>query len=332
MDTIPIHVGLDYHQSAVQVSVSGADGKQLGNRRCPNMVDAVVSYVRSFGAVQSVTLEACSGAADFADELIAKTGWGVNLSHPGYAARMKLNPDKTDYSDARMQAELGRTGLVPKVWLAPEEVRELRLVVRYRQQLANEQRAAKLRIGAILREQRCLDAPARRWTKPWLEWLEQHATLSVQGRFVVEQHLHQLQRLREELTAVEAHLAVITRDDAVVKRLLKEPGIGQVTAWVLRAEIGRFDRFHNGKQLSRFCGLSPRNASSGTRQADAGLIRAASPELRTCLIEAAHRLARTQLRWKQMKEALKARGKPGSVIAAAVANRWIRGMHHQLVA
>jgi transposase len=245
---------------------------------------------------------------------------------------MKLNPDKTDYSDARMQAELGRTGLVPKVWLAPQEVRELRLVVRYRQQLANEQRAAKLRVGAILREQRCLNAPAKRWTKPWLEWLEQHAALSTEGRYIVAQQLRKLQQLREDMTAVEAHLVVITRDDPVVKRLLKEPGIGQVTAWVLRAEIGRFDRFHNGKQLSRFCGLSPRNASSGTRQADAGLIRAASPELRTCLIEAAHRLARTQPRWKLMKAELKARGKPGSVIAAAVANRWIRGMHHQLVA
>ncbi len=41
---------------------------------------------------------------------------------------------------------------------------------------------------------------------------------------------------------------------------------------MLRAEIGRFDRFGSGKQLARFCGLSPRNASSGTRQADAGLV------------------------------------------------------------
>ena len=332
MTTIPIHVGLDYHQVAVQVSVSSQDGKQLGNRRCANAAEAVINYVRPFGTVESVTLEACSGAADFADELIAKTGWKVSLSHPGYASRMKLNPDKTDYTDARMQSELGRTGLVPKVWLAPEEVRELRLVMRYRQQMVNEQRAAKLRIRAILREQRCLDAPARSWTKPWLEWLINHAALSVQGRFVVEQQLRQLRRLKEELTYVQAHLIEMTRDDQIVRRLMNEPGVGAVTAWMLRAEIGRFDRFHNGKQLARFCGLSPRNASSGARQADAGLIRAANPQLRACLVEAAHRLARTEPRWIQMKEALKARGKPGSVIAAAIANRWTRSMHHKLAA
>ena len=56
----------------------------------------------------------------------------------------------------------------------------------------------------------------------------------------------------------------------------------------LRAEIGRFDRFDTGKQLSRFCGVTPRNASSGNRQADAGLIK------------------------------------------AAIANRWVRWLHHEL--
>lgn len=332
MDTIPVHVGLDYHQSAIQVCVGTSEGRQLGNRRCPNAVGDVAAYAGRFGRVASVTLESCSGGADFADALQAHTGWPVSLSHPGYAARMKLNPDKSDYSDARMQYELGRTGLVPKVWLAPREVRELRLLVRHRQQLVKERRAAKLRIGAILREQRCLDAPKSRWTRPWLGWLREEAPLSEQGRWVVERHLASLKRLDEEIGQVEARLGAVTAGDRHVERLLAEPGIGPVTAWMLRAEIGRFDRFHTGKQLARFCGLSPRNASSGTRQADAGLIRAANGELRACLIEAGHRLARTHPRWSAFAAGLRARGKPASVVAAAVANRWIRSLHHRLAA
>jgi len=330
MASIPVHVGLDYHEAVIQVCVGSAQGQLLGNRRCDNSVQAVAAYAAQFGEVCSVTLEACSGAADFADALITHTGWKVQLSHPGYGARMKLNPDKSDYSDARMQYELGRTGLVPRVWLAPREVRELRLLVRHRQQLVKERRAGKLRIGAVLREQRCLDAPARRWTRPWLEWLRDEAALSEQGRWVVERHLAGLQRLGEEIGQVEARLAKVTAEDPQVRRLLEEPGIGPVTAWMLRAEIGRFDRFHNGKQLARFCGLSPRNASSGKRQADAGLIRAANGELRACLIEAGHRLARTHPRWNVLAVSLRARGKPGSVVAAAIANRWVRSLHHRL--
>jgi transposase len=116
----------------------------------------------------------------------------------------------------------------------------------------------------------------------------------------------------------------------LVAALLGEPGIGPITAWVLRAEIGRFDRFRTGKQLSRFCGLSPRNASSGNRQADAGLIRAGNRNVRMVLIEAAHRLRRYHRRWKTFGERLSREGKPASVIVAAVANRWVRGLFHRM--
>ena len=105
---------------------------------------------------------------------------------------------------------------------------------------------------------------------------------------------------------------------------------GPVTAVTIRAEVGRFDRFRSGKQRARFCGLTPRDASSGQRQADAGLIKAGNPQLRTVLIEAAHRLMRNDERWAVLNASMRARGKPGSVVAAAVANRWVRWLYHQM--
>ncbi len=115
-----------------------------------------------------------------------------------------------------------------------------------------------------------------------------------------------------------------------MKKLLALKGIGLVTAAMLRAEIGRFDRFRTGKQLSRFCGLSPRNVSSGTRQADAGLIKAGNPQLRAVLIQAAHSVKRHDPRWSKLAARLLGRGKPRSVVTAAVANRWVRWLHHQV--
>lgn len=44
-------------------------------------------------------------------------------------------------------------------------------------------------------------------------------------------------------------------------------GVGLATAKMLWAEIGEIDRFRTGKQLARFIGLTPRNVSSGERQA-----------------------------------------------------------------
>ena len=140
------------------------------------------------------------------------------------------------------------------------------------------------------------------------------------------------QWVRREIVKVEKRLEKLTRDDPVVQKLLKHKGIGPVTAWVMRAYIGRFDRFRTGKQLSRFCGLSPRNASSGERQADAGLIKAGHPDLRRTLIEAAHRLMRCDPEWHERAQTLLGKGKPYCVVSAAIANRWMRRLFHQMQA
>ena len=329
-----VFVGLDYHAQSVQVCVLDRQGKLLMNQSCANDWRAVRGAVsRRCGketAVQAA-IESCCGAANLADELIAEAGWSVDLAHPGYVARMKQSPDKTDYGDARVLADLERVGYLPRVWLAPEEVRELRRLVRYRQTLVREQRTLKLRIGGALREARQrVPEEYNPWTKAWVAWIQNIATLSPNARLVVERQLARLAQLRQEIREVEAILAEQTANDPLVQKLLEQPGIGLITAATIRAEIGRFDRFRSGKQLARFCGLSPRNASSGTRQADAGLIKAGNRELRTVLIEAAHRLMRYDERWLKLNHQLRHRGKPGSVVAAAVANRWVRRLFHQM--
>ena len=329
-----VFVGLDYHAESVQVCVLDRDQKVLVNRSCRNDWQAVVSAVQASsgpGVQVQAAIEACCGAADLADELIAQAQWSVNLAHPGYVARIKQSPDKTDFSDARLLADLQRVGYLPRVWLAPEEVRELRRLVRYRQSLTKERKNLKLQIGAALREARQKPpAELNSWTKAWLAWLEETAVLSPNARLIMRCRLGRLAALAKEIRSVEQLLAGQTKQDAVVQKLLTLPGIGLVTAVTIRAEIGRFDRFRTGKQLARFCGLTPRNASSGQRQADAGLIKAGNPQLRTVLVEAAHRLIRYDEKWTKLAARLSRRGKPISVVIAAIANRWVRWLFHQM--
>lgn len=330
MKRITVYVGLDYHQSGVQVCAMDHRGRVLLNKRCANDWRKIVDRIAGKGQTIRAAIESCSGAANLAEELVAHAGWSVDLAHPGYVSRMKQGPDKSDYSDARMLADLVRVGYLPRVWLAPEPIRELRMLVRYRQQLINDRRNAKLRIGAVLREQRLRFDQARPWTGLWMEWLRDTDELSRFGRLVVDRHLSRLEYLSKELSEIEACLAEATKDDPIVSRLLSLPGIGPATAWILRAEVGRFDRFQTGKQLSRFCGLSPRNASSGERQADSGLIRAANRQLRSMLIQAGHRLIRHDRRWSELGNRLIESGKPRTVAVAAVANRWIRWLFHEM--
>jgi len=330
MCSLSVFVGLDYHQDAVQVCVLNAEGEELTNATRGNdwrqIAETVPRGARVFAAI-----EACCGAADMAEELISEAGWSVHLAHPGYVARIKQSPDKTDFSDARLLADLERVGYLPKVWLAPEPIRELRRLVRYRGQLANERRNVKLRVRALLRDHRVtVPENQRPWTKAWLSWLQTSDQFGKTTRWILDQHLERLQTLRQELVVVEKRLQEETSDDPVTQKLLSQEGVGLITAVTLRAEIGRFDRFRTGKQLARFCSITPRNASSGQRQADAGLIRAGNPELRRVLVETANRLKWRSDVWSSFSDRMRARGKPPCVVTAAIANRWIRGLYYEM--
>jgi transposase len=324
-----VFVGLDYHQAFVQVCVMDASGRVLANQRCGNTVESIRACGEHYGVAVQAAMEACNGASDLAEELVA-AGWQVSLAHAAYVHKLKQSPDKTDWSDARLLADLLRVGYLPKVWLPPRELRQLRHLVRHRAQLAQARRNAKLRVTALLRSER-IEFTGSRWTKSWIAAVRTCAGLGEQGRWVVNELLDEAVHLQQQIQRTEARLEELTQDDAMVKHLLSYHGVGLVTAVTLKAELGTISRFRSGKQLSRFCALSPRNASSGTKQADAGVIQAGNRELRRVLIETAHRLMRCDARWQTLGQSLKARGKPGNVAAVAVANRWMRWLYHQLL-
>jgi transposase len=332
MSIVAVFVGLDYHQEGVQVCVMDGDGNVLLNRKVHNRTERIMKVVGRVGRPVGVAVEACCGAADLAEKLHQRAGWSVSLAHPGFVARMKQNPDKTDYGDARLLADLLRVGYLPKVWLAPEEIRRLRRLVRYRGQLVDRRRNVKLRIRALLRENR-LRCPGRVsvWTRPWLAWVAKTEELCADDRWLMREHLEELGRLNERMKEVEERLQERAEGDAVIRKLMSFRSVGLITAAMMRAEIGRFDRFQSGKQLARFCGLSPRNVSSGERQADAGLIRAGNSQLRGMLMQLGQRVVhRPDGRWVGLVYRLLQHGKAKNVVVAAVANRYIRWLYHQM--
>ena len=327
-----VFAGLDYHKDGVQVCVMDRTGKVLLNRRYANSWNEIAAAVSRYGGRVQAAIEACTGAANLARQLAEQAGWNISLGHPGFVARMKQNPDKSDFSDARMLADLVRVGYLPKVWLAPDQIVELRRLVRFRQQLVQARTRVKLRIRALLRDERLLlsTEAGNAWTKGWLTLLRDYPRLRETSRWIMNQNLDELTNLVGRIREVEQRIEREVADDALVLKLREQSGIGLITAATMRAEIAQFERFHTGKQLAKFCGLSPRNASSGEKQADAGVIKAGNKGLRTVLIEAGHRLLRLDDRWRALGAKLSAKGKPKSVVIAAVTNRWIRWLFHQM--
>ena len=158
----------------------------------------------------------------------------------------------------------------------------------------------------------------------------QEVDLDETTAFLRDEYLDELAHLNAKIREVERRLLKQTANDAVVAKLLGIEGIGPITAITMRAEIARFERFDSGKQLARYCGVTPRNASSGKKQADAGLVKAGNDGLRVVLVQAAQRLINFSPHWSAFAARLKKKGKPHNVVVAAVANRWLRRLYHQM--
>lgn len=344
MEMVSVYVGLDYHSDTIRVCVMTTDGEELLNRSVLSEVGNVSEAVRTClerkkhrhgkdatsVIVAGVAIEACTGSAEFATRLIEATEWTVRLAHASAVHRLKQGPDKTDHGDAWHLANLIRVNYLPEVWLADETTRELRHLVRHRQALMADAKDVKLRIRALLKEngvaETCREGA---WTKAWKEWL-QEVKLPEHSQWILRQQLDLLDQLQARIKEVEQRMTEATANDTLVQKLLEQHGVGLVTALLLRAVVGRFDRFRSGKQLSHYCGVTPRNASSGKRQADAGLVTTGHPDLRAALIQLAKRLPRHVPHWREFKQRLGKR-KPANVVSAAIANRWLRRLYHEVV-
>ena len=332
MSNVPLFVGLDYHQDSIQVCVLNQKGDVLLNRSAANDCQELARIIQPLGVVSRVGIEACCGAADLGEQLVQRLGWNVSLGHSAYIAKIKSSPDKSDYSDSRLIADLTRVGYLPRVWLAPANIRELRQLVNHRQRQVDHGRGIKLQICGVLREQRVKIHKDRgsRWSKAWTASVQDNERLSKHARWIVNDLLDDLKYTEGKIAKAEQQLREATEGDKVVEKLMRQPGIGEVTAWVLRAYVGDFSRFKTAKQLSRYCGMSPCNASSGKKVADAGLIDGCNKLLRLTIVQAAHRLIRTVDRWRKLADSMRSGGKPACVIVGAVGNRWLRKLHHAM--
>jgi len=83
MSSVSVFVGLDDHAASVQVCVLDREGNVLVNRKCPNNASRIAGCVRAAapaGTTVFAAIEACTGVANLAEELIAQAGWSGHLA------------------------------------------------------------------------------------------------------------------------------------------------------------------------------------------------------------------------------------------------------------
>ena len=234
-----------------------------------------------------LVLEATGNTAAIAETLRPFVG-RVVVANPLQVRLIAEARIKTDKIDAAVLAQLYASGFLPEVWIADERTQALRRQVARRSQIVRQRTRLKNEIHSVLASHlipRCTATDL--FGKKGRVWLSEQP-LPLDERVGVEQRLHELDRLAEDLVVIDRSLGTEVLHDMNLKRLLTITGVNATIAIGLLAAIGEIGRFASPQKLVSYFGLNPRVRQSGEQPAQHGRItKLGRSHARAMLVEAA---------------------------------------------
>jgi transposase len=120
---------------------------------------------------------------------------------------------KTDKIDAGVLASLQAAGFLPEVWLPDAETERRRRLVARRNQIVRHRTRVKNETHAILAAHLIPPCPhAELFNRPGRDWLARQV-LPDDERAAIARHLRELDRLGEDLAALDRDIGVAVVDD-----------------------------------------------------------------------------------------------------------------------
>jgi transposase len=308
-------VGLDVHRKFSMASLHDASGNILARQRLEHDdLTKLDQRVACWPAGTPVVLEATFGWGWMSDRLLAnKMNPHLAASRKTAAWREGLGLAKSNKIDADLLARLWdekriiKHGIVQhwwEVWLAPQQVRDQRELLRHRMALVRMQTALKNRIhatlhrhGILCQESDLFGVQGRRFLSLLLN---DEQALRETARLTLKEDLILLDQLRRLIARATRQFRGQLRRSEEGQRLMTLPGVSTVLGYTILAEIGRIERFPKAGCLARYSLLAPQADDSGEPRAGKPIGRHLGHDGRTTLqwawIEAAHGAVRKSAR------------------------------------
>jgi transposase len=232
-------------------------------------------------------------------------GLSVSVVNPLVIRRfcqMKLCRAKTDKKDAQMIALYGKTEQ-PKLWQPDADY-----VLELRQLQAAVEGFNKSRTSIIRQKEAFLQS-------------------TVVSKETIKALNKAISAIEKEITVLENKMESLAKQyhEDMFKNLQTIPGFGKKTAMQLIVISGAFSKFSSSKQLSAYCGLSPRIYQSGTSvKGKARITKMGMGRIRALLYLCAWSAKRCNKTCKDLYDRLVEKGKSKRLALIAVANKLIK--------
>ena len=240
-----------------------------------------------------IVMEACGPSGWISDACRARGIKTIVCSTNDEAWCWKNTKRKTDRDDALKLAKMAMMDALTPVHVPAPEIRQQRMLVKYRKKLDGRINRIKNAIRALFVGQGIeIDTGKRAWClgreriDSFRKPLDQCGDLELwQGELDLE--LTQLDDLTRQMDIVEKKLEAYAKDNAHIQRVMTIPGVGRKTAEALVAAIDDPHRFKSSRHLSSYLGMTPKQYQSGETDRSGRISKRGPRMLRSLLLECA---------------------------------------------
>ncbi len=286
-----VYLGVDFHARTQTVCWCDTADGLIQQHTLDHQQDDVRGFYTQFSAPAVVGLEA-TGYARWFHRLLESLGHRLLIGDAYVIRKCALRRQKNDRRDAELLLDLLLHGDFPAVHIPSTASQEVLRLLRYRQRLVQIQTKLRNIVQALALNHQLRLGPSL-WSK---RGQQQLSTLPLDRSDALqrEHSLALLQEIRTRIRAIEKELALRADQDARVRLLQTHPGVGLLTSLAVVHTLEPVARFDRARRIAAYCGLDPREASSGETVRMGHISKQGNRLLRHLLTEAAPRAVHGQ--------------------------------------
>ena len=311
-------VGVDLHKCSVTLRAVNPAGEPIAALTCDTKcVERIEHWLLTLPRPSHLAVEAVGFVEWFIDRFRDCVD-RIDIADATELANRRGKRRKTDRNDALDVAVRLARGECPLGWIADEPVMQLRKLGRHWRSLSRTLSRAKhcmqwILLAANLRGPKFDGANAQKWLLA-----HGHLLKDVQ-RQAFGDFLDIVQLIERQREVLRRKIIFANRQErfAALLTILKSvPGIDEIWACIIAAEIGDFARFPNADTLEFWAGMTADLKESAGRTQSGKITKAGSATLRWAICKAAVTLCRSDARQETIRQRLIRRiGKPKANVA-----------------
>ena len=281
-------VGADLAKRVIQVHAVEGAGQVVCRRALPR--EKFLGWCARLPAGCVVAMEISSGAHHWARRLM-QLGLQPRLMSAQLVKpyRSEGATGKNDANDAAAICEAASRPAMRFVPVKSVEQQSMLCVHRLREGLKAERTACINRIRGQLAEFGLVFAQGPQALQRVLAEVIEDAgnEMNTLARLVMQRAHEQWRELDAHIAWCDERIAQHVRDNPAVRRAARLMGIGAVGASAVVATVDDFGQFNNGAQFGAWCGITPRQHSSGGKTQLGAITRRGDTYLRSLLVQGA---------------------------------------------